>query len=82
MDSSQYTGDYNEVKAMGALVNSARTPDQTDFAYFFADNAILYWNRALQGIANTYLNNLGDSARLSPVTEITVVRLRPMVSAK
>lgn len=64
LDSSQYTGDYNEVKAMGALVNSARTADQTDFAYFFADNAIQYWNRALQGIANTYLNNIGDSARL------------------
>ena len=64
LDSSQYTADYNEVKAMGASVNSARTPDQTDFAYFFADNAFLYWNRALQGIANTYLHNIGDSARL------------------
>ena len=64
LDSSQYTAEYNEVKAMGALVNSARTPEQTDFAYFFADNAILYWNRAIQSIANTYLNNIGDSARL------------------
>jgi hypothetical protein len=64
LDSSQYTADYNEVKAMGALVNSARTPDQTDFAYFFADNAILYWNRAIQSIATTYLNNIGDSALL------------------
>jgi hypothetical protein len=64
LNSSQYTADYNEVKAMGASVNSARTPDQTDFAYFFADNAFLYWNRALQGIANTYLHNIGDSARL------------------
>jgi hypothetical protein len=64
LDSSQYTAEYNEVKTMGALVNSARTPEQTDFAYFFADNAILYWNRALQGIASTYLDNIGDSARL------------------
>jgi hypothetical protein len=33
-------------------------------AYFFADNAFLYWNRALQSIAGTYLDNMGDSARL------------------
>ena len=64
LTSSEYTRDYNEVKALGALVNSARTPEQTDIAYFYADNAFLYWNRALQGIANTYLNNIGDSARL------------------
>ena len=64
LTSSEYTRDYNEVKALGALVNSARTPEQTDIAYFYADNAFLYWNRALQGIANTYLNDIGDSARL------------------
>jgi hypothetical protein len=64
LSSRKYTEDYNEVKAMGALVNSARTPEQTDLAYFYADNAFLYWNRALQGIANAYLDNIGDSARL------------------
>jgi VCPO second helical-bundle domain len=62
--SGRYTQDYDEVKAMGALVNSARTPEQTDLAYFFADHAFLYWNRAIQGLANAHLNNLGDSARL------------------
>jgi hypothetical protein len=49
---------------LGASINSVRTLEQTDMAYFFSDNAFLYWNRALQGIANTYLDNLGDSARL------------------
>lgn len=64
LNSREYARDYNEVKALGALVNSIRTPEQTDIAYFYADNAFLYWNRALQGLANTYLNNIGDSARL------------------
>jgi hypothetical protein len=64
LTSRKYAEDYNEVKALGALVNSARTPEQTDLAYFFADNAFLYWNRALQEIANTYLDNMGDTARL------------------
>ena len=29
------------MKALGGLVNSSRTPEQTDIAYFFADNAFL-----------------------------------------
>ena len=64
LNSGRYTQDYNEVKAMGALVNSSRTTEQTDLAYFYADNAFLYWNRAIQGLAGAHLNNLGDSARL------------------
>jgi hypothetical protein len=64
LTSREYTRDYNEVKALGALVNSARTPEQTDIAYFFADNPFFYWNRALQSLAATHLDNIGDSARL------------------
>jgi len=64
LNSREYAKDYNEVKALGALVNSSRTPEQTDIAYFYADNHFLIWNRALQGIANTYLDNIGDTARL------------------
>jgi hypothetical protein len=64
LNSREYAKDYNEVKALGALVNSTRTPEQTDIAYFYADNAFLYWNRVLQSLANTYLDNIGDSARL------------------
>ncbi len=64
LDSRKYTEDYNEVKALGGLTGSDRTPEQTDMAYFFADNAFLYWNRALQSIAGTYLDNMGDCARL------------------
>jgi hypothetical protein len=64
LSSRKYANEYNEVKALGALTNSARTLEQTDLAYFYADNHFLLWNRALQGIANTYLDNMGDSARL------------------
>ena len=64
LSSRKYAEAYNEVKALGASVNSSRTPEQTDIAYFFADNAFLYWNRAVQSLANTYLDNIGDSARL------------------
>jgi hypothetical protein len=64
LTSCRYARDYNEVKALGGLVNSARTAEQTDLAYFFSDNYVVLWNRALRDIAVTYLNNIGDSARL------------------
>lgn len=64
LSSGAYAKAYDEVKALGALVGSARTPEQTELAYFFADNSIQYWNRTLRGIAQTYLSDIGDSARL------------------
>src|SRR5262249_55766768 len=36
--SGAYANAYNEVKALGARFNSARTPEQTDLAYFYSDN--------------------------------------------
>jgi hypothetical protein len=38
LTSGEYAKDYNEVKALGRLTGSARTPEQTDIALFFSDN--------------------------------------------
>lgn len=67
--SDRYTKEYNEVKTLGAFASTAlttltRTPEQTDIAYFYSENAISQWNRALRGIAEKHLSKLGDSARL------------------
>lgn len=64
LTSGKYTDDYNEVKALGSLNGSSRRPSQTDDALFFADNAILYWNRALRSIADSDLHDSGDIARM------------------
>jgi hypothetical protein len=64
LTSNRYTRDYNEVKALGRNVDSARTPEQTATAVFFSDNALAYWNRTLQGLVNEYVTDVGDSARL------------------
>jgi hypothetical protein len=64
LTSAQYTADYNEVKALGALTGSTRTPAQTDVAYFWTDNFAVQLNRALRAIADRHLHNVGDSARL------------------
>lgn len=62
--SARYTTDYHEVKAKGALVNSTRTPKQTDIAYFWTDNFAVQWNRAMRAIVDTRVPRIGDRARL------------------
>jgi hypothetical protein len=64
LNSARYAADYNEVKAMGSLTGSARTPAQTDVAYFWTDNFFVQWNRTLRAIANRHLHKSGDRARL------------------
>ena len=66
LTSSRYRKDYNEVKAVGELNSSIRTPEQTDIGYFWADNTAVLWNRAIQGIVTdgNIIFTLGESARL------------------
>ncbi len=64
LDSARYTLDFNEVKAMGALNSAARSAEQTDIAYFYSENFLAQWNRALRAIATQKLRRTGDSARL------------------
>ena len=67
LNSQQYVTDYNEVKALGAQSNSARTPEQTELAYFYAGkngNNFVLWHRALRDAAAAHVNNIGDHARL------------------
>jgi hypothetical protein len=64
LTSGRYRRAYDEVKAFGAFSSSARTPEQTDLAYFYSDNFFVVLNGGLRDIANTYIKNIGDSARL------------------
>lgn len=64
LTSARYAADYNEVKAKGALLNSTRTAEQTDIAHFWTDNFAVQWNRAVRGIINARVPNMGNRARL------------------
>ncbi|MBK5260315.1 MAG: vanadium-dependent haloperoxidase [Thermoanaerobaculia bacterium] len=64
LTSDEYTRDYNEVKAMGAMTGSSRTQEQTEIGYFWSDNTPVQWHRALRGISAAYVDDIGDSARL------------------
>ena len=64
LNSGKYVREYDEVKALGSINSTARTKAQTDLANFYTDNFLALWERTLRGIANTNINNIGDSARL------------------
>jgi hypothetical protein len=70
LESGAYANAYNEVKAMGARFNSARTPEQTDLALFYSDNFGAQLNRALRAIAAAHLTDVGDSGRLFALANI------------
>jgi hypothetical protein len=75
LTSKQYATDYNEVKALGAQSNSARTPAQTELAYFYAGkngNNFVLWHRALRDIAAEHVKNTGDSARLLALANLAI----------
>ena len=69
LSSDAYVEVYDEVKALGGRADTARTTimrtaEQTEIGYFFSDNTLLYWNRALRDIADARLRDIGDSARM------------------
>ena len=63
LDSSAYTADFNEVKAMGGAVNSSRTISQTEVARFHTEAPPRFWPRNTRQFA-TSQQNLADNARL------------------
>ena len=77
LDSQRYAADYNEVKELGALVGSTRTPDQTEIALFWADGAGTetppgHWNSIAQIIADARSNTLEQNARLFALVNIAM----------
>lgn len=72
LTSERYRRDYEEVKALGALVGSSRTAEQTDVAYFWTDNFFAQTNRALRVIAAERVHGIGDTARLFALANMAV----------
>jgi len=72
LHSARYAQDYDEVKALGARFNSARTAEQTDLAYFYSGNFFAMWNQGLRDMAARQGLNIGDSARLLALANLAV----------
>ncbi len=72
LTSRRYARDYSEVKALGALNNSSRTPEQTDLAHFYAGNIPVIWNRVLRDIASAHVDNIAESSRLFALADMAI----------
>jgi hypothetical protein len=68
--SGDYVKDYDEVKALGRMNSTDRTPAQTALALFYSDNFLSLWQRTLRVFDLANISNLGDSARLFALANI------------
>jgi hypothetical protein len=72
LTSQRYAREYNEVKELGALNNSTRTPAQTDQAQFWNANYVVLWNQVLRDISAAHVDNVGDNARLFALVDMAM----------
>lgn len=70
LTSRTYGKDLNEVKAIGALHSTTRTPDETDAAIFWQDHAFALWNRVFRSLVAEHHLTTADSARLLATTNL------------
>jgi hypothetical protein len=70
--SGRYAREYDEVKALGARLSTARTPEQTDLGYFYADNFFNILFGALRDIADEHVHEIADSARLFALASMSM----------
>jgi hypothetical protein len=64
LSSAQYAEEFNEVKALGSLTSTARTPEQTAQGWFWTDHAVRQFNGTLRELAIHHGLSLADKARL------------------
>jgi hypothetical protein len=69
--SEEYTADYNEVKALGSLSSTSRTPEQTAVALFYVENSIVMLNRTFRTIAEEEGLTPVEEARLFGMLNLT-----------
>ena len=77
LDSAAWAEDVNEVKAFGARHSTLRTADQSEIAWFWADNPGTvtppgHWNRIAQNLAHDLDLPLWQSARLFALLNLTL----------
>src|SRR5262249_61350045 len=70
--SARYTRDFAEVKALGSLDSTARTPEQTSTALFFSGNALIQYNAALRDQVTVRHLDIVDAARMFAAIDMSV----------
>jgi hypothetical protein len=73
LTSAEYAEDFNEVKELGSLTSITRTPDQTDAAIFWQDNAFALYNRVFRALAASQNLDIVENARLFAMENMAAV---------
>jgi hypothetical protein len=64
LHSRRWARDFNEVKSLGSLNSTTRTPDQTQLGLFYTENGMTFYSRIFRDFAATQGLSLADNARL------------------
>lgn len=72
LNSDAYTRDFEEVKTLGRVTGSSRTPEQTVIAFFWTDNTFSHWNRIAVTVALQRRMTLSQNARLFALLNIAM----------
>jgi len=75
--SAEYAANFNEVKTLGGANSTARTPDQTEIAYFWEDGERTstppgHWNLIAQELARSRGTTLPENARLFALLNVAL----------
>jgi len=72
LTSARYTRDLAEVKALGSVNSTARTPAQTSTAQFFSGNPLPQYNAALRDQVSVRHLDIVDAARMFAAIDMSV----------
>ncbi|MPY93540.1 MAG: phosphatase PAP2 family protein [Acidimicrobiia bacterium] len=71
LDSTAYAQDFAEVKELGSVDSTARTPAQTETARFWSDNPIRQYQDGLRGVSDRRELDIVESARMFALVNTT-----------
>ena len=72
LNDPEYAAELNELKVMGIFSGSARTPDQSELALFWAGNTALYWNRIAAQVSVERGLTLNENAHLFALLNVSM----------
>jgi hypothetical protein len=72
MASETYATDFAETRDYGRAEGSLRTPEETDVAWFWAENPYVHWNRNLIALAIAHEESVRGTARLFAMVHTSV----------
>lgn len=71
LSSAEYTQDFDQVKELGRLDGTARTPAQTTQALFWTDHDLRQWNEGMNSLARARGLDLVETARMLAMAHVS-----------